>query len=436
MKWFRVLFMRLFNSVADELAPPISRLTFSPLHRPCKSILPLIIVLGIIVAPSYSVAKNLDDISIHGSLKSFNLYSENFPSADQEGALSADRIRLDLTGQLLQRFDLEFSLDQQLLWVSRAGVVALPENSVNRRFDLQKNWHEGERFSGQLQVDRLNLRGKMGDFNWSFGRQAVGFGRISLFSPLDIIAPFPPDAIDVDVRSGVDAIRATRYFGMAGQVGGIAVFGAEKKDNSYLLTLGENFKNIDVLAIGGRLRGRSMLGFGLGGEVGKVGLKAELSWYQGTDVDQPQGDLYDDFGMAAVEGWYRFDNGLVLLGEYLFNGIGSDNPNEYPLVARSAPISEGLSFLLARHYLLLGPSYQFHPLVTASGLLIYNIEDHSSLLRPQLVISLADNLQLDLFWAITTGRKSQTHPLTQLPVIRSEFGSANDSGGLLLRWYF
>ncbi len=307
---------------------------------------------------------------------------------------------------------------------------------MNRHFDLQKNWHEGERFSGQLQVDRLNIHGESGGFNWFFGRQAIGFGRISLFSPLDIIAPFPPDAIDVDVRPGVDAIRATRYFGMAGQLGGMAVFGAEKKDNSYLLTLGENFRSVDFLAIGGRFRGRSMVGIGLAGELGKVGLKAEISWYQGIDINRPQGDLYDDFGIAAVEGWYRFDNRLVLLGEYLFNGVGSDNPSKYPLVARSAPITEGLSFLLARHYLLLGSSYQFHPLVTANGLLIYNIEDHSSLIRPQLVVSLADNLQLDLFWVITTGRKEQLYPLPQLPVIRSEFGSAGDSGGLLLRWYF
>lgn len=395
-----------------------------------------LIMVGIIVAPIVAAATTLNDITIHGSLKSSNLYIENFPHADQDGVLSSDRIRLDLTGDLSNRFDFEFSLDHQLLWVSRTGVVSLADDSVNRRVDLQKNWNEGGRFSGQLQVDRFNIHGEVGGFNWSLGRQAIGFGRISLFSPLDIIAPFPPDAIDVDVRPGVDAIKATRYFGMAGQFGGIAVFGSEKDNNSYLLTLGENFKSVDFLAIGGRLRGRSMVGVGLAGELGKLGLKTELSWYQGREVSQPQGDLYADFGIAAVEGWYRFDNGLVLLGEYLFNGVGSDNPNEYSLVATSAPITEGLSFLLARHYLLLGPSYQFHPLVTANGLLIYNIEDHSSLIRPQLVISLADNLQLDLFWATTTGKKSQLHPLTQLPVTRSEFGSRGDSGGLLLRWYF
>ena len=395
-----------------------------------------IIVAVIFLIPEVSTAKTFENLSLDGSLKSFNLYTDNFSATGDGAVLSSDRLRFDLTGSTTQQLDFEFSLDQQLLWASYAGVALLAKDSVNRRLDLQKNWNNKGRFSGQLQVDRLNIRGKSGGFNWSVGRQAIGFGRISLFSPLDVIAPFPPDAIDIDVRPGVDAMRMSRYFGMAGQLGGIAVFGAEKKYNSYLLTLGENFNGVDFVALGGRLRGRAMVGAGVAGELGKLGVKTEFSWYQGQNVGQPQGDLYADFAIAALEGWYRFDNGLVLLSEYLFNGVGSDNPQEYPLVATSAPIAEGLSFLLARHYLLLGPSYQLHPLVTVNGLLIYNIKDHSSLIRPQFVISLADNLQLDLFWTKTSGKKSQLDPSSQLPVMRSEFGSTGDSGGLLLRWYF
>jgi hypothetical protein len=153
-------------------------------------------------------------------------------------------------------------------------------------------------------------------------------------------------------------------------------------------------------------------------------------------VAQPGGDLQDHFGIAALEAWYRFDNGLVLIGEYLFNGYGSKRPQNYQRVAASAPIQEGLGFLLARHYLLLGPSYQFHPLVTFNGLVILNIEDRSSMLRPQLVFSLVDNFQLDIFWTFTTGRKIEVAPLTAVPVIRSEFGSVGESGGFFLRWYF
>ena len=148
------------------------------------------------------------------------------------------------------------------------------------------------------------------------------------------------------------------------------------------------------------------------------------------------GDLRESFVVAAFEGWYRFDSGLVLIGQYLYNGIGSNDPGDYPLVAVSAPLEEGLGYLLGRHYLLLGPSCQLHPLVQLEGLVIYNVDDGSSLLRPLLSVSLADNLQLDLFWVLSRGKEERPDPLTGLPEVRSEFGSTGDSGGLLLRWYF
>jgi len=374
--------------------------------------------------------------TLGGSLKSLNLYLDPVPGSHQQGWLSSERLRLDLNAHLLERYAFEFALDQQLLCSEPPELVALPRNSVNRVARLEKSWNRNERVEMQVQVDRFNLHGEVDNLQWTLGRQAIGFGRIGLFSPLDVIAPFPPDALDVDVRPGIDAIKVVNYFGLAGQFGGVAVFGDQPRHNSYLLTFSENLANIDILLLTGSLRDRQMLGAGLAGEIGYLGLKAEASWYQGQRVGEADGDLHDNFVQTALESWYRFDNSLILIMEYLYNGVGVGRPEDYPLAANSAPLSEGLSFLLGRQYLLVAPSYDIHPLVTGSGLLIWNLDDHSSLIRPQLAISLADNLQLDLFWSFTWERKPGRDPLFGLPVIRSEFGSVGDSGGLLLRWYY
>lgn len=375
------------------------------------------------------------DIATGGSLKSLNLFLDDGPVSASR-LLSADSLRLDLRGRLISSTGFEVSLEQRLLWVSRSGEGGLGTNSVNRYFDLEKVQQDNEKLSGLTQVDRLNFHADYGALTWTLGRQAIGFGRISLFSPLDVIAPFAPDALDVDVRPGVDAVKVNRYFGLAGQLGAMTVFGDEKNHNSYLLTAGENIAKVDLLFLGGRLRGRSMVGLGLAGEIGKVGVKSEVSWYRGADVGQPDGDLDDQFNIAALELWYRFDNGLILIGEYLYNGFGALDPQNYSAVANSAPIKEGLGFLLGRQYLLLSPSYQLHPLVSLNGLLIYNLKDESMLVRPLLAVSLSDNLQLDLFWTVTAGDKPSQNQLTGLPVIRSEFGTLAQSGGMFLRWYF
>jgi len=393
-------------------------------------------LLLLFVQPAQAAADYLTDPSLSGSLKSLNLYLQRLPAGSQEGLLSLERLRFELSASVLESYRFEAAIDQQLLWSDPPGFVSLPLDSVNRVVDLEHSWNRGGRVSAQAQIDRFNLRGERNDLQWALGRQAIGFGRISLFSPLDVIAPFPPDALDVDVRPGVDALKVVRYFGLAGQIGGVAVFGDQPQHNSYLLTFSENPAQIDLLLLTGSLRNRAMFGAGLAGELGLLGLKVEASWYRGQKVGQPEGDLQDDFALAALEWWYRFDNGLVLLGEYFYNGPGSSDPETYSRVAVSAPVREGLTFLLGRQYLLLGPSYEFHPLVAGSGLLIWNLEDRSYLLRPQLVLSLADNLQLDLFWSFARGRKPGVDQISGLPVARSEFGSGADSGGLLLRYFF
>lgn len=401
-----------------------------------KSPLAILFLLCWLLSPVQGWAIDGESLSVNGALKSLNLYLEKLPPGSADGVVATGHARFDFSLQLAGQKGVDLAVNQRLLWTSRPSTVTLPDLQSNRFFDLEKTRRESERLSGQLEIDRLLVHGEAGRLSWAIGRQAIGFGRISLFSPLDVIAPFSPEALDTDVRPGVDALQLTRFAGLAGQLGGVMVAAEDSQYNSYLVTAGENLNAVDLLFLGGRLRGRSLLGFGLAGEIGKVGLKTEISWYRGRDVGRPDGDLQQRFSVAAVEGWYRFDNGVVLIGEYLYNGFGTHDPSEYPVVAASAPVREGLGFLLAKHYLMLAPSYQFHPLISFDGLLIYNLEDRSGLVRPRVVFSLADNLQLDLFWALTFGSKTGTDTLSGLSVVRSEFGSRGDSGGLFVRFYF
>lgn len=373
---------------------------------------------------------------VSGQLKTLNLaYAKAPVSPLQDGFFSASSLRLELQGKLGESFELEFAVDSLLLYSDPPEQLGLPIDSANRRLDLEQSWNRGGYWSNQSGIDRLSIKGSLADFDWQAGRQAIGFGRIALFSPLDVVAPFAPTALDTDIRLGVDALHGVGYFGLGGQLGGTLVFGDAEDQNSYLLSFSANHRGIDLLGIGGSLRERQLIGLGLAGSLGPLGVKGEISHYSGKHSGQPGGDLWDDFEIAAIELWYRFDRGLVLLAEYLYNGAGATDPADYPAAARAATVSEGLSFLLGRQYLLLGPSWELHPLVTLSGLLIRNLADDSTLLRPQIQLSLGDNLSLDLFYALNFGKSPQ--PLTPaLAVPRSEFGAVGDSGGLLLRWYF
>ena len=372
-----------------------------------------------------------------GSLKSLNIYGEEAPARlAPEYKISSNRARLNATWQPDDPWQLDAAMDYQYLWSDPAGVTVARNIDYNRKLDLEKRWQHHSHGEGLLQVDRFSLQWRTGAVDTTIGRQAIGFGRILIFSPLDVIAPFAPDAIDTDIRSGVDALRTVFNYGLDGQLGGIAVFGEESEYNSFFGTWSDNRSGLDLLLIGGELRGRRLIGAGVAGSLGTLGLKGEVSFYDGVNVNQTGGDLSDSYAIAALEAWYRFENGLSLVTQYLYNGPGSSNPDDYAQVLASAPLQEGLTYLLGRHYLFVAPSYELHPLATLQGLVLYNIDDQSALIRPTLELSLADNLSVQAFWTWNVGQ----HPRAVapfLPVVpESEFGSLGDSGGLFLRCFF
>jgi hypothetical protein len=338
--------------------------------------------------------------------------------------------------QLVSRsFNLEAALDYQFVWQNRSNFATSTQPGFNRKLDLEKSWRHGDDNSSLLQLDRLNLQWREGNIDAIIGRQAIGFGRIILFSPLDIISPFAPYAIDTDIRPGVDAVKAVYHYRLDGQIGLISVWGEEKNYNSILATWTDNYAGIDILSIGGELRGREMFGLGLAGNLGEIGIKAEISFYQGKKSDQLQ-DLYDSFSVAGFEAWYRFENGISLIAQYLYNGPGADDPANYPQVINSAAFQEGLTYLLGQHYLLAAPSYEVHPLVTIQGLLIYNFDDRSSLIRPSFEISLSDNTSVESFLNWYTGESPETISALNKTIPRSEFGLYGNGGGIFLTWYF
>lgn len=399
---------------------------------------------GIILAllftqpPCAPCAAELVPWEMGGHAKSLNLYREGDPAGLIDGCFdSANNLRLDLARSLGNDARFEFAVEGQARYSDMEAPAEIRENTANRRLDLEKRRWEGRRFSQRGEIGRLNLSGSLQGFFWNIGRQAIGFGRIALASPLDIIAPFAPDALDTDVRPGIDALRAGRFFGRGGEIGAVAVFGRHKESNSYLLHGETNLDGIDLLALGGNLRGRNLFGGGFASQFLGMGIKGELAAYRGEGVGTPGGDPRDEFLQGALELDYRFAAGPLCALQYLHNGFGAKEPEDYPAILLSAPIREGLGHLLGRHYLLASISHDLHPLVTLGALAIWNLGDGSFLVRPLTRISLGDNLSLELFWSFSQGAPpKKISPVIPVVMPSSEFGSSSESGGVLLKYFF
>jgi len=381
-------------------------------------------------------AQALDSGEVSGSLRNLSQVIASSPLLDRGMTLSATTLRLETRQSLTGSVEAEAALENLWLYTNPAGLVSPDSDPPNNQVDLTGTWREGERWSTRLHVDRLVLYGNSGPWRWAAGRQPYGFGSIVMVSPLDVIAPFPPSAIDTEYRPGIDALRIDRATSRGDLLGAVAVFDDDSGQSSYLASGSFNRKGVDLLLLAGDLRERLMGGVGLAGSLGGLGIKGELAWYDGKNVGTAGGDLYGDFPIGAVELWYRFANDLIVLAEYLYNGAGSEDPHRYLETASSAPYREGLSTLLGKNYLLLAPSYELHPLLSLALLGIWNLDDDSYLVRPQVALSLGDNLALEVSHTLNRGEKPATGPLPGTVIPRSEFGLVGDSSAIYLRWYF
>lgn len=382
------------------------------------------ILIGLLLcSPAWSAT------SLQGHLKSFSILQQS-GAGDQEPSqwASLNQLRLDSSTTLSPPVTLQCAAAYSALY--RQRPTALNTGNANHYLDLTSTIGSTHHLMRQLEVDRLQLRWSGSSHELVIGRQAIGFGRIGLYSPLDIIAPFAPAALVTDVRPGIDALRWNYFYSATSQLQLIGVMGRAPEQRSVLATLETLQGELDVLILGGSLAQRPLLGVGAAGQLAGIGIKAELVGYRHQPTGSDGYDPHDRFVIAALEIDTRLPNGTYLAVEYLHNGSGTKRTRDYATILGSAFYQEQRAFLPGRDYLLGLASYEPHPLVTAALFTLLNLNDASALVRPELTVSLADNLSGQFTYTFYLGQRSRS----QIPT--SEYGERGDTAALHLTYYF
>jgi hypothetical protein len=90
--------------------------------------------------------------------------------------------------------------------------------------------------------------------------------------------------------------------------------------------------------------------------------------------------------------------------EYHFNGAGSADAERYFEHLGDTAYTDGAVYLLGRHYITPGLTYQLTPLTILSAQALTNLKDPSTLLSSRVEYSLAENLFAEASAFITAGR--------------------------------
>ncbi len=383
-----------------------------------------------------------DTLNLSSALKSAVLLSE--PSSGQSGASGVNfwRARSTLDANFDSWFSASVAYEQRVLASSSGtgfGDALLPPSNLPYRVQsLGSSFADEPDLSWTQALDRalLSVQGEWG--RATLGRQAIGFGRSTFFSVSDVLAPFGTFQIDQEWKSGVDAFDIEWQLSPSWSVGLSEAAERDFSDGALLGRTSLNLGDADVLLLGGRRSQDWMAALASSAALLDAEVHGELGVFftDGAGVAEPQ--LGDDTVLKGVVGAsYNFDVlfGLMVLGEYHFNGFGlSDIPSQQLRLADAgyvARFQRGDFQTLGRHEFALSGNLVINEVLRGYGYSIVSGQDASGLGALGLTIDASDGFSLDVSGFFPWGKA----PRDGSPLLRSEYGAAPMTAYVSMRFY-
>ncbi|MCB9475792.1 MAG: hypothetical protein H6684_16105 [Deltaproteobacteria bacterium] len=321
-----------------------------------------------------------------------------------------------------------------------------PEAAPSRLFDLSREDTDDD-WILRHGFDRLFIRYRQGPTDLTLGRAAITWGPGYFWNPTDYFAPFSPTEIDKEEKVGVDMARVYLSLPHTISLDMIAapVRRADGVDNIDYDRSGAaarasiNAMQFDWAVSGGYLYDKSVVGFDIAGPAWQAGLRAAATYTQPDDL----GDRFetDPYVRAVVNVDYAFAwrwNPYVL-GEYHYNGLGKDDPEDYGELLQQEAVqrasSRGEVVNAGRHYAAFNITLQPHPLWTTSDSLIVNFSDGSVFYQTFAAWSILQSLDLQFGANLTFGPVPSEFGGYELPLNGKSYG-APDSGFAYLKYYW
>lgn len=290
-------------------------------------------------------------------------------------------------------------------------------------------------------LDRAFLKLRLSFADVYIGRQAIAWGSARVINPTDIIAPYTFEELDTEDQVGVDAVRIRIPIGFMGEVDAGYVAGTNFKfANSAVFLRGKYYlSGTDVSAIVMSFQEHGLFGLNLARSIGGAGVWFEGAWVRDHLFDDIENQNTGSYVRATIGSDYNFTSTFYGFMEYHFSGAGKSEPAQYLDVFQNLAATQGSVYLMGKHYLIPGCRYQLSPLIHLVTQTLWNLEDLSVFLTPQLEYNIAENIYLSAgtFQSIGASPHVKIGPGLQPQILPdSEFGIYPDIYFTSFRIYF
>jgi hypothetical protein len=269
----------------------------------------------------------------------------------------------------------------------------------------------------RLVMDRAAVKLFAGKFDITFGKQQIAWGTGYAFNPTDIWNI--KDALNPEgPKIGVLAASVQYFFGENSSVNIISAPGSNFDHWRYGVRIKSNLgryeyslsairdKSDDGSLLG--LPEKIQLGADFAGEIFyDIGFFGEgaVSNPRYTGMEMSETDsLYFQMSTGID---YTFENGLYLMGEYYYNGLGAKGHDDYDL-KDFVRLTGGVMSGLAKNYFTAAVSYTLKSDYTLTLLSVTNLNDVSSVIVPRIEYGFHENIRLNFDSSIFAGKSSST----------------------------
>ncbi len=272
-------------------------------------------------------------------------------------------------------------------------------NDDHRLFDMTRILRDDGKFAALHRLDRLSISYTGDKIVMRAGRQAITWGNGFFFSPMDIVNPFDPAAIDTEYKAGDDMLYG-QYLNDNGND-----FQAAMVFRRNLLTgaveSGQHTAAIKYHGISGEWEydlliadsyDNATLGIGGNRSIGGAIIRGDLVF-----TDDESGTT-TEFVSNLTYSWVWGSKNVSGVIEYYFNGFGQKDGQYSPVDLAENPellrrLVRGQSFSLGRHYIAGGLNIELTPLWMLTPNIFANIEDGSALFQLVTRNNLGENTE-------------------------------------------
>ncbi len=258
--------------------------------------------------------------------------------------------------------------------------------SANVTVRGQRNWGASEATLGEndAEIDRAYLDVEAGRWDLRIGRQAINFGQALVWNPVDLVDSNSPLDFDI-VKEGLDAFRASYAVSPTASV--LALVAFPDGGTISLLRAEALMGNADVgvLVAEDRRDDDFIVGVDVKGDLG-VGY-----WAEGAYHSVDGGEDFHQLVVGFDYSWPVFQQ-LYLALQYYRDSSGGTGVENYDF----ASLGGGARRFLARQYTSLISTLSFNDTTSASGSVIYNLEDSSYVVTTGLARYFFDDLELSV----------------------------------------